>query len=113
VNTRPGILFFAATAAALAGLMGGCGKANEPVVASPPTSVAAAKVSDMDVSAGVKKALQANDVLKSTDIGVSTMNGDVRLSGMLDSQAQIDEALRTARAAAGVQTVKDEMTLKK
>jgi osmotically-inducible protein OsmY len=30
------------------------------------------------------------------DIAVVTTNGDVRLTGMLDSQAQIDEAIRIA-----------------
>jgi hyperosmotically inducible periplasmic protein len=112
VNKTPGLLILG-TVAALTGLVG-CNKAAEPSsVAVPPTSVAAAKVNDVDVSANVKKALQGNDMLKSFDISVSTINGDVRLSGMLDSQAQIDEALRTARAANGVMTLKDDLTIKK
>jgi len=58
-------------------------------------------------------ALQQNDSLKAFDIGVVTLKGDVRLSGMLDSQAQIDEALRIARAADGAHAVHDELTIKK
>jgi len=113
MTQRPGFLFFAATAAAVAGLMGGCSKPAEPVVPPPPSTVAAASLPDMDVSANVKKALQANDMLKTADIGVVTTKGDVQLTGMLDSQAQIDEALKTARTATGVMTLKNDLTIKK
>lgn len=51
--------------------------------------------------------------LKGTDITVVTLKGDVRLTGVLDSQAQIDEALRIARAAEGAHTIHDELTVKK
>ena len=52
-------------------------------------------------------------MLKTADIGVVTTKGDVQLTGMLDSQAQIDEALKTARTATGVMTLKNDLTIKK
>jgi len=47
------------------------------------------------------------------DIGVVTLQGDVRLTGIVTEQSQIDEALRIARAAVGAHSVHDELTLKK
>ncbi|MFH7041060.1 BON domain-containing protein [Paucibacter sp. JuS9] len=78
-----------------------------------PTPAAAANVSDSDVTEHVKTALQQRDSLKRFDITVVTLKGDVRLAGVLDSQAQIDEALAIARAADGAHTIHDELTLRK
>jgi len=47
------------------------------------------------------------------DITVVTTKGDVRLTGILDSQAQIDEAIRIARAVNGVHAIHHELTIKK
>jgi osmotically-inducible protein OsmY len=52
-------------------------------------------------------------LLKGFDISVTTLKGDVRLNGQLDSQAQIDEAIKIARAADGAHTIHDELTIKK
>ena len=105
-------LFSAATALALFGLVA-CGKAPEPAVVNPPVAAATANVSDIDVTEHVKTALSQNDSLKAFDITVVTLKGDVRLTGVLDTQAQIDEALRIARAAEGGHTIHDELTIKK
>jgi osmotically-inducible protein OsmY len=61
----------------------------------------------------VKTALHQAELLKGADITVVTLKGDVRLTGVLDSQAQIDDAIRIARAAEGANTIHDELTLKK
>jgi osmotically-inducible protein OsmY len=70
-------------------------------------------VSDVDVTEHVKTALLQSESLKGFDIKVVTLKGDVRLMGMLDNQAQIDEALRIARASDGSHTIHDELTIKK
>ncbi|NNM51959.1 MAG: BON domain-containing protein [Pseudomonadales bacterium] len=67
----------------------------------------------MDVTHHVKTALIQNESLKGYDITVVTSNGDVRLTGILNNQAQIDEAIKIARASEGVHAVHDELTLKK
>jgi hyperosmotically inducible periplasmic protein len=105
-------LLSAAAALALFGL-GACGKAPEPAAVNPPVSSATANVSDIDVTEHVKTVLSQTESLKGLDITVVTLKGDVRLTGVLDTQAQIDEALGIARAAEGVHTIHDELTLKK
>jgi hyperosmotically inducible periplasmic protein len=74
---------------------------------------AAPQVADIDVTEHVKTALQQDDALKGFDIAVVTQKGDVRLTGVLDSQAQVDAALKIARAAEGAHTIHDELTLRK
>ncbi len=102
------LLLPAALAAAL--VLGACSKAPEPAVTVAPPVVG--NVSDIDVTEHVKTALQRNDLLKGFNIEVVTLQGDVRLIGVVDSQAQIDEANRVARASDGAHTIHDELKLK-
>jgi len=50
--------------------------------------------------------------LAGLDIAVVTTKGDVRLTGALESQAQIDTALGATRAAEGAQTIHNELTVR-
>lgn len=77
-----------------------------PVMANLPN------VLDRDVTEHVKTALQSSPTLKGFDIQVQTLQGDVRLTGVLDSQEQVVEALRIARASEGAHSIHDELTLK-
>ena len=112
MNTRP-ISFLVTVALAATLVVGGCSKSQQDVPMSPAASVPVGNVSDIDVTGHVKTALQQSDSLKSFDITVVTLKGDVRLIGMLNTQAQIDEAIKIARAADGAHTIHDELTLKK
>lgn len=112
MNTHPKSMAFAA-ALAVTMLVCGCSKSPETTGAAPSGSVAASNVSDMDVTEHVKTALHQNESLKGFDISVVTLKGDVRLTGLLDTQAQIDEALKIARTADGAHTIHDELTIKK
>jgi osmotically-inducible protein OsmY len=94
-------------------LTGGCNKSPEPAAATPAPVQAAANIPDADITTNVKTALQQNDALKGFDITVITLKGDVRLIGVVNTQAQIDEVIRIARAAAGAHTIHDELTVKK
>ncbi|MEQ1683180.1 MAG: BON domain-containing protein [Burkholderiaceae bacterium] len=111
MNKHTGFLLFAAAAAFMTIGAAGCSKAPDVVAASPAAS--AANVSDVDVSEHVKTALQQNDSLKAFDIAVVTLKGDVRLTGVLDNQAQIDTAIGIARAADGAHTIHDELSIRK
>ena len=94
----------------------GCSKLPEPATSTAPikeTPVVVGNLSDVDVTEHVKMALQQNESLKSFNISVITLKGDVRLIGVLDSQVQIDEANKIARGAAGAHAIHDELTLKK
>ena len=78
----------------------------------PPVSAVAGNVSDIDVTQHVYIALQQSESLKGFEISVVTVKGDVRLNGVVDTQAQIDEAVSLARAADGAHTIHDELTIK-
>ena len=98
--------FLLATTIVTLSLAGGCSKSSVG-------SEALGHVSDNDVTENVKAALIQSESLKVFDINVVTRKGDVRLSGMLDSQAQKDEAIRITLASDGAHTLHDELTVKK
>ncbi|MFP8776943.1 BON domain-containing protein [Hydrogenophaga sp. RWCD_12] len=114
MNKRTALLFLTAAMAATI-VVGGCSKPAETPAAVPeaPAAAAAANVPDADVTNHVTTALQQSESLKGFNIEVVTAKGDVRLIGVLDSQAQIDEALKIARASEGAHAVHDELTVKK
>ncbi len=110
MNKRSGSLLVAASMA-VAMVVGGCSKS--PEATAPAASAVVGNVTDIDVTEHVKTAFQQNDALKGFDITVVTLKGDVRLTGVLDNQAQIDEAIKIARASDGAHTIHDELTIKK
>lgn len=112
MNKRPKSFAVAAAMAATM-LAGGCSKPPEATPTSSLASATVGNVSDIDVSEHVKTALHQNESLKGFDITVVTLKGDVRLIGVLDNQAQIDEAIKIARASEGAHTIHDELTIKK
>jgi hyperosmotically inducible periplasmic protein len=105
--------FLLAAAMVATMVVDGCSKSPEANVAMPAAPIPASNISDIDVTEHVKTALHQNELLKGFDINVVTLKGDVRLTGMVDSQVQIDEAIKIARASDGAHTVHDELTIKK
>ncbi|MDO9236362.1 MAG: BON domain-containing protein [Aquabacterium sp.] len=112
MNKRTQALTLAAVMTATL-LVAGCSKAPEATAQSQAASAAVGNVSDIDVTEHVTTALRQNDLLKGFDINVVTLKGDVRLIGIVDNQAQIDAAIKVARASDGVHTIHDELTIKK
>lgn len=70
-------------------------------------------VDDGIVTAKVKSALLADPSVKSFDIAIATRKGEVQLSGYVDNQTQINRAIDIARGVQGVQSVNNEMSIKK
>lgn len=107
------IAFLATSITALAAL-GACSKSVEPeVVAAPaPPMTLGTQVDDAVITSSVKSVLVADDLVKSLDLQVETRKGVVQLSGFVDSQAQIDQAVALTRAVAGVTDVENGVTLK-
>ncbi len=68
--------------------------------------------SDLEITSQVKSSLMGDDLLGRQNIDVQTTAGEVRLSGVLDNQAQKDQAMVIARAVIGVRGIQDELTLK-
>jgi osmotically-inducible protein OsmY len=93
-----------------------CNKLPEPTTTTtapmPETPVAVASIPDVDVTEHVKMALLQSESLKGTDITVATAKGDVRLTGTVSTQAQLDEAVKIARGSDGTHTVNNELTIK-
>ena len=70
-------------------------------------------VDDGDTTTKVKSALLADPDVRSFDIAVVTRKGEVQLSGSVDSQAQMDQAVAVSRNVDGVTGVTNEMSIKK
>lgn len=70
-------------------------------------------VDDTVITTRVKAALVAEPALKGRDISVDTHEGEVSLSGILDSQAQIDRALQIAYEIEGVRNVNNRLTVRR
>ena len=95
------------------GLLSACQKPAELGAAMPPAATGSDQVADVDVTTNVKTALLRDPALQGLDISVATLKGDVRLTGFVDTQAQLDQAIQVARAASGAHTVHDELSIKK
>lgn len=70
-------------------------------------------ISDANINNDVTTALLRDDDLKNFEITVVSTKGDVRLTGELDSQNQINQAILIAEGVIGVKTVNDELTIKR
>jgi hyperosmotically inducible protein len=84
-------------------------KSAVATVADSPVPVA---ISDANISHDVKTALLGDEELKNIDITVVSTKGDVLLTGVLNNQSQINQAIGITRAVVGFKTVHDELTLR-
>jgi len=70
------------------------------------------KVDDMDLAVNVKTALEADDSLRSFNIGIETRDGVVILSGWVSSQDALDKAGQIARSVKGTRSVENNLSVK-
>lgn len=105
--------FFTTTFMAMAALSA-CDKAPTTETVTPLSSpmTLGTQVDDTVITSGVKAVLVADDLVKSLDLQVETRKGVVQLSGFVDSQAQIDQAVALTRAVAGVTEIENGISLK-
>jgi hyperosmotically inducible periplasmic protein len=114
MKTTPSRLLLGTALTAIAAtVLIGCNKPPEaePVTLVPPITMGT-QVDDTVITSGVKSALLGDETIKSFDLQVETRKGVVQLSGFVDSQAQIDQALAVTRSVAGVTEVENGVTLK-
>lgn len=64
---------------------------------------------DAGITAKVKTALLADELVKARKIDVDTVRGVVQLSGTVNSMAEKDRALSIARNISGVHEVRDNL----
>jgi hyperosmotically inducible protein len=62
-------------------------------------------VSDTWITTKVKAELAATDGVKSTDVGVKTVDGVVTLTGVLESEIAVKKAIAAARSVKGVRKI--------
>ncbi|MES2538214.1 MAG: BON domain-containing protein [Pseudomonadota bacterium] len=77
-----------------------------------PSTEAGSALDDTTITTKVKTALLADPNVKGLDISVETQSGETVLSGIVDNQAQIDSALKTAQGVEGVKKVTNKMKVK-
>ena len=97
---------------ATAWLLMACSKAPEEVLPAPPPATVGTQIDDTVITASVKTALLADPDVKGLAVEVTTEQGEVRLSGLVDSQLQLDRAAALAAAADGVRRVRNDLRVK-
>lgn len=107
------IAFLATSFAALAAV-GACSKSPDPQAATTPAPpmTLGTQVDDAIVTSIVKSTLLSDERVKSYELQVETRKGIVQLSGFVDNQAQIDQAMALTSAVKGVVSVENGITLK-
>jgi hypothetical protein len=113
MKPRPATQFVATTLVCLMAMsIIACNKPQENTGSAPLGSTGLEAV-DRGVTTRVKAALKGDENLKGFDIAVVTTKGDVRLTGVVDNQSQIDHVIKLARSIEGAQAIHDELTIKK
>ncbi len=103
IATSLGAILFAGTM--------GTALADDPATTSSTTTVTTQQPTseqpgtDTWITAKVKSELAMTKGVTSADISVTTTNGIVALSGMLDTKAQVDKAVACAEGVKGVHNV--------
>lgn len=69
--------------------------------------------SDSVITTKTKAALLKDEGLKSFSVSVETHEGEVLLSGFVDTEAQVTQAGKIAKAVPGVKSVKNSLVVKK
>lgn len=67
---------------------------------------------DSVITAKVKTAIFKHPDLQSAEINVETFKGVVQLSGFVNSQSDINQAVQVAGSVRGVKSVKNDMRVK-
>lgn len=92
-------------------LMAGCNQSSTESN-TPTTTTVGTQVDDAVITSSVKAALLGDPSIKSLDFQVETRKGTVQLSGFVDDQRQIDQAMMLASGVPGVANVENGLTVK-
>jgi hyperosmotically inducible protein len=113
MNDRALTLFLASM---LAGLMNmpffGGNNAHETKRAVP-AGMDGVEDKDGNLTTQVKTAMTHDERLKEFDIAVVTTMGEIRLTGVVDNQGQIQQAIKLARSMEGAHAIRDQLSIKK
>ena len=93
-------------------VVSGCDKPPSVTPAPYTTETVPVEPSDLALTADVKAALLEAPEINMFDIAVESTKGDVKLTGLLGTQAQIDETVRLVKLVNGVKAVHNELAIK-
>jgi osmotically-inducible protein OsmY len=93
-------------------LLGGALAAFSGCAGTPTKESTGEDIDDSAITAKVKAAFINDDLVKSSEISVTTFKGKVQLSGFVDNSDQKSEAEKDAKNVPGVQDVVNNLTLK-
>lgn len=93
-------------------VVSGCEKQPTMTPAPYTTETVPVEPSDLALTADVKSALLEAPDINMYDIAVESTKGDVKLTGLLGTQAQIDETVRLVKLVSGVKAVHNELAIK-
>jgi hyperosmotically inducible protein len=94
-------------------MLAGCNKPQDSTSTIKADTTISSEIKDSEITVKVKTALLVDDAVKGFDITVVTTKGDVRITGVVDTQAQFDQVDKIVRGIEGVHSVHDELTIKK
>lgn len=112
MKTRAKLLISSATLLGLMTLVA-CNKPQDATGTLQSGSTISTEIKDSEITTKVKTALLLDEKIKGFDIAVVTTKGDVRLTGAVDTQSQIDQVDKIVRGIEGVHSIHDELSIKK
>jgi hyperosmotically inducible periplasmic protein len=107
---RFGISAQVMAACALVFAFSGCTKQESTAPAA--STTVGNDVDDSVITTKIKAAFLLNDSIKSLDIKVVTMKGDVMLSGFVNSADQIETSMAVAKSIPGVKNITNQLSVK-
>jgi hyperosmotically inducible protein len=93
-------------------IVAGCNKPPEPTGVPVPATSIGTEIDDGVVTARVRSALLADEIVRSFEFKIETRKGEVQLSGFVANQVQIDRAIEVTRGVQGVKSVENRVNLK-
>jgi hyperosmotically inducible protein len=92
--------------------LSGCGIFQDNRASTEPKRTATVAVNDAAITAKVKTAFAADDLVKARNINVDTMQGVVTLNGVVNTAAEKQRAMDLARRVDGVSSVRDNLAMR-
>ncbi len=111
MKIRAGLLPWGTALATMLAL-GGCNLPAEEAWLPAPSAAGRPVARDAGVTMKVKAALLGDANTQDLDIEVVTLKGDVRLTGLVNSQSRIDHVIKVARSIEGARSIHDELGLR-
>jgi hyperosmotically inducible periplasmic protein len=112
MKTHTKLLILSTTLIAITTLIG-CNNPLDTTSTTQTGSTIKTETKDSEVTKNVTTTLLLDEKTKGLNITVATLKGDVRLTGVVDNQSQIDYVKNLVRNIEGTHSIHDELSIKK